>query len=101
MGVPVITLYGSCSRGRLSASILQAIVRPEWIARSENEFVAIACRLAEDRTDLASIRSTLRQEMQLSKLCDGSAFCRRLEREYRRIWKRWYYTEASGPTNVV
>ena len=87
MGVPVITLRGSRSSGRLSASILRAIGRPEWIAETPSDFVAIACRLAEDDAKLLQIRSTLRQQMRSSILCDGAAFCRRLESEYRRIWR--------------
>jgi predicted O-linked N-acetylglucosamine transferase (SPINDLY family) len=89
MGVPMITLAGTRGAGRMSSTILNAVGRSEWIARTADEFVAIARRVAEDRTGLSKIRSCLRGQMRSSMLCDGKSFCRRLEAEFRRIWGKW------------
>lgn len=85
MGVPVITFSGDGPRGRLTTSILNQIGRPEWIASSPEEYVAIACDMASNTTKMRGIRAGLRQTMRASTLCDEEQFVRRLEQVYRSV----------------
>ncbi|MBW0173036.1 MAG: hypothetical protein KXJ50_02510 [Vulcanococcus sp.] len=59
---------------------------PEWIARSPEEYIAIAQHLAADPQQLAVIRSGLRAELQASPLRDGAGVTRELEDLYRQAW---------------
>ncbi len=86
MGVPLVTLAGERSSSRGGASILTSLGRPEWIARSPEDYIAIAQRLASDPQALAEIRSGLRAELQASPLMDNAGFTRELEALYRQAW---------------
>lgn len=89
MGVPYITLAGRPSVGRLGSSILQAVGHPEWIAESEDEYIAKTVKLAGDWEHLASIRSQLRTEMENSPIRDETGFARKVENAYRQMWQHW------------
>ena len=78
MGVPVVTLYGKTHRGRMVASILHAIGRSEWVAQSEEEYVAIVQRLASQKIDNA-FRRALRNDFLRSTVCDGAKYTRSVE----------------------
>ena len=88
MGVPLVTLAGERSSSRGGASILTSLGRPDWIARSPEEYIAIAQRLAADPQGLAAIRSGLRAELQASPLMDNAGFTRELETLYRQAWEQ-------------
>lgn len=89
MGVPYITLAGRPSVGRLGSSILQGVGHPEWIAGSEDDYIAKAVKLAGDWDRLASIRSKLHTEMENSPIRDEAGFARKVEDAYRSMWKTW------------
>ena len=89
MGVPYVTLAGRPSVGRLGSSILQGAGHPEWIARSEDEYVEIAVALASDLPRLAVIRAQLRGHMQASPLMDEAGFARKVEAAYREMFEQW------------
>ena len=88
MGVPLVTLAGERSSSRGGASILTSLGRHDWIARSPEEYIAIAQRLASDPQRLAAIRSGLRAELQASPLMDGAGFTSELEDLYRQAWEQ-------------
>jgi len=89
MGVPFVTLAGRPSVGRLGSSILAGVGHPEWIANTEEEYVAKVVALAGDIPRLAEIRSGLRQQMQGSALMDEAGFTREVENAYRAMWEKW------------
>ncbi len=89
MGVPVVTLAGDRHVSRMSASILGRVGADDLVAHSEDEYVAIAARLARDRSRLGDLRAGLRATMAASPLCDGPAFARAMETAYRDMWRRW------------
>lgn len=89
MGVPFITLAGRPSVGRLGSSILQGAGHAEWIAASEDDYVAKAVELASDMIHLSKIRSTLRDKMESSPLRNEEGFARKVEEAYRKMWKIW------------
>ncbi len=89
MGVPVVTLAGRTAVGRGGVSILSNVGLPEFIACSGEEYVSIAAELANDRSRLSQLRSTLRQRMERSPLMDAPQFARNIEAAYRQMWLTW------------
>jgi predicted O-linked N-acetylglucosamine transferase (SPINDLY family) len=89
MGVPVITLAGDRMASRGGRSILATLGRSEWIAKSADEYIAIAQTLASDPHHLAAIRRELRDEIRNSPLMDNAGFARDVEAQYRAIWQAW------------
>lgn len=74
MGVPVISLAGPDHRSRVGVSLLTNIGHPEWIAHDWDDYVARAVSLATQPDRLATLRTTLRDEMRRSPLMDASAY---------------------------
>jgi predicted O-linked N-acetylglucosamine transferase (SPINDLY family) len=89
MGVPVVTLAGKTAVGRAGLSIATNLQLLEVVARTADEYAAIAVGLARDLPRLARLRSGLRQRMQESALMDAPRFARNLEGAYRGMWRRW------------
>lgn len=89
MGVPVITLEGDHHAARVGASLLSSCGRREWVASSSDEFVGIARKLASDIDSLARMRTTLREELSRSPLCDAPAYARRFHGALRDAWRAW------------
>ena len=94
MGVPYVTLAGRPAVGRLGASILHGMSRPEWIAQSEQAYEDIAVALALDLPGLQQIRAGLRAQMLESPLMDEPGFTRHVEHSYTQMFKHW--SEASA-----
>ena len=88
MGVPVLALYGDRTYGRLSASVLTHAGLADWVARFEEEYVALAVRWATDVAGLARLRAGLRGRVSAT-LGDAARFTRSLEDAYRALWRRW------------
>jgi protein O-GlcNAc transferase len=89
MGVPVVTRVGTRCVGRGGWSQLCNLGFSQWAARSDEEFVKIAIRLAENRGHLVEVRRSLRGRMENSPLMRAKLFARGVEEAYRRAWKRW------------
>ncbi|MEZ0375115.1 MAG: tetratricopeptide repeat protein [Candidatus Sericytochromatia bacterium] len=96
MGVPVITLAGRTHVSRVGVSLLSRLGMEACIAEDEDQYVAIAARLAGDLPALKALRQELREQMGSSPLCDGPGFTRRLEATYRQLWQRWCNTVLPG-----
>jgi protein O-GlcNAc transferase len=86
MGVPFITLASRPSVGRIGASILGAIGRPEWIANSTNEYITKVCELAGNLDQLTIARHELRSKLETSCLFDEKGFLDELEGAYENIY---------------
>ncbi|HJW53764.1 MAG TPA: tetratricopeptide repeat protein [Burkholderiaceae bacterium] len=89
MGVPYVTLAGRPSVGLLGSSVLIGAGHPEWIARSEEEYVEIAVALASDLNKLVKIRAGLRGELEGGPLMDEAGFARKVESAYRDMFREW------------
>ena len=89
MGVPYVTLAGRPSVGRLGSSVLEGAGHPEWIARTEAEYVEKAVALASDLPGLAALRAGLRAEMEAGALRDEAGFARKVEAAYREMFEKW------------
>jgi protein O-GlcNAc transferase len=98
MGVPVVTLLGRTMMARWAASMLVRVGRPHWVALDEAGYVARAAEWSRDLDGLDRLRTTLREEVAASRLCDAGRSVRNLERVYRALWRRWCrdQTKAAG-----
>ncbi len=95
MGVPVLTLLGARHASRVSASILQALGRPDLIARDHEAYIGAALRLASQPSADGLCRKTIRHQLLGSALCDARHFTRRIERVYRQAWQQWCQGQAN------
>lgn len=86
MGVPLVTLRGRTIQGRLSASILTAIGRADWIAETQDDYVRIVEKLLGDLTLRRAERENLRGAVRRSAVGDATAYARAVEAKYRKIW---------------
>jgi protein O-GlcNAc transferase len=89
MGVPVITLGGSRFCARHSLSHLTVAGCTDFIADGPDTYVAIATAWANDPARLAGVRTSLRERIAASPLCDGPGFTRGLEAAFRAMWEDW------------
>jgi predicted O-linked N-acetylglucosamine transferase (SPINDLY family) len=79
MGIPVVALAGDRHSARIAAALLARAGLDMLVARSEEDYVAIATRLAEDPRELDALRRNLRVRVASSPLCDAVAFARAFE----------------------
>lgn len=94
MGVPVITLSGSCHAHNVGVSLLSALgMRDDWVCDNPTEYVAAAAKWAATPAALAELRASLRTRMLASPLCDTAAFLPGLESALEVCFQRW---EAGG-----
>lgn len=84
MGVPLVTMYGTQPSGRTGSSVLTAMGRTDWIAKTPEEYIDIAVRLADD-PKTAKHRLTLRDELLKSPVIVG--YVAKVEELYRQMWK--------------
>ena len=97
MGVPVVSLAGQRAVSRAGLSILRNLGLPELVASSEDEYIEISTRLANDLARLTELRHTLRSRMEQSVLMDGPHFARQIEAAFRSMWQQWS-ASASSPS---
>jgi predicted O-linked N-acetylglucosamine transferase (SPINDLY family) len=86
MGVPIVTLYGTQAAGRTTSSVLAAMGKSAWIAKTPEQYVEIAVGLAHDLPTLAAARKTLREAFLTSPVCAG--YIDAVETAYREMWRR-------------
>jgi predicted O-linked N-acetylglucosamine transferase (SPINDLY family) len=96
MGVPVVALLGDTLMSRWTASMLHQVGLDDLIAKSPEEYVEIALKLAADRDRLAELRATLRDRVAKSLLCDGAKTTRYFERALRAVWRKWCSDAENG-----
>jgi predicted O-linked N-acetylglucosamine transferase (SPINDLY family) len=96
LGVPVVILLGRMYASRFGSSVLANVGLEEWIARSVDEYIAVAVRMAGDVERLAELRAGLRARMAASRLLDFQGFTRRVETAYREMWRAWCAARVSA-----
>ena len=89
MGVPALTLASRPPVGRIGTSLMTNQGLPEWVAQTEEEYIAKAVAFAAQPDLLRELRRTMRQRMQGSPVMDGKGFAQGVEQAYRQIWGRW------------
>ena len=93
MGVPIINLSGNRYSGHMGESILTNCGLNEYVADTEDDYIAKAIALATDLPRLTELRSRLRTQLLNSPICDGQSFTRHLEIAYRSMWQTWCQTQ--------
>lgn len=88
MGVPAVSIRDRAPLGRFGDAIMGPLGLKDWVASSEEEYVAIAARWATDLSGLAEVRRGLRERMRISPICDGAAFAADLENAYAGMVRR-------------
>ncbi|MSR69047.1 MAG: tetratricopeptide repeat protein [Phycisphaerales bacterium] len=101
MGVPTLTLLGDRHAARVSASLLTAAGHEELIAHTQLEFVDKARALATDRPRLTTLRSTLRDDLLGSALCDQHAYAQRFHAALRTAWRTWCAAVCAYPAETA
>ncbi len=89
MGVPVVTLRGERHAGRVGSSLLARVGLQHLCADTIEGYGQIAVELASDREALGRLRSSLRDDMAASPLCDATRMARALEAAYIDMHQRW------------
>jgi len=84
MGVPVITRVGERHAERVTYSLLAHLGVTETVAHSDEEYVALGCRIAQDAAWRASIAAAIVERLPASGLADPARHARALESAYRR-----------------
>ena len=86
MGVPVVTWPWDRMVSRWTEAILRVLDMQELVAGSAGDYVAIALRLAEERTAWRQRRAEI-SRLALTRLCDGARWTRHLERLFKTAWR--------------
>ncbi|RRJ96260.1 hypothetical protein Ga0100231_020365 [Opitutaceae bacterium TAV4] len=87
MGRPVITIGGDRHAARVSASLLTAIGRPEWIASCPDDYIRRAAALAAAPASLAAASAGLRSQMSASPLMDHAGQSARFAAALQACWR--------------
>jgi len=82
MGVPVITLAGDHYVSRMSTAVLRGAGCDEWVADSEDAYVALACEHAARVHQLRADRAQWRQRLKQSPLGDAKSLMHSLEQAF-------------------
>jgi predicted O-linked N-acetylglucosamine transferase (SPINDLY family) len=89
MGVPTVTLAGDTLLSRQGAGVLTPAGLGDWVAESEDEYVAKALAFAADLPALARLRAGLREQVLASPVFDARRFARNFETALWGMWQRW------------
>ncbi len=93
MNVPVVTLagggFGDMHRSRVGASLLTNAGLSQLVAKTPEEFVAIAAHLGLDAPALAQVRHGLRDKFRHSAVMDEPAFAADFAAAMRHAWATW------------
>ena len=87
MGRPVVSLAGERHVNRVGASLLTAAGQGDCVAKTAEEFVALACALVADRAALAARCGGLRAALVASPLCDRAGQGRAFSDALRACWQ--------------
>ena len=96
-GVPLITQAGRAFPGRVAASLLQAAGLLELVTETQDDYEALAVKLATDPTALAAVKQKLTRNC---PLFDTDLFRRHIEVAYEEMWRVWQAGEKPKGFNV-
>jgi protein O-GlcNAc transferase len=86
-GVPLVTLEGTTFASRVAASLLRTAGLPELVARSWEDYEAMALALIRDGAHRTRLRASMADGMCQTPFDDARRFARNLEALYRRMWQ--------------
>jgi protein O-GlcNAc transferase len=85
MGVPVVCKRGSSFVSRMGASFMSAARLNDWVADSDDAYVAIARQMAADRQALLALKRGLRERLKVLPGWDAKAHTRAMEHAFERM----------------
>ena len=88
-GLPVLTLMGESFASRVAASLLNSIGLSELITTSQEEYIALAIKLADNTHKLADIKRQLKQNRLTTPLFDAPLFTKNIEAAYTKMYERY------------
>jgi len=88
-GAPVLTLISQSFAGRVAASLLNAIGLSELITYTQEEYEALAIKLATIPGKLADVRWKLANNRSKTALFDTPLFTKNLEDAYFKMYQRY------------
>jgi len=94
VGVPVVTRIGEAYAARVGASLDRAIGLPELVTESLEDYEALALKIANEPSLLASLKSKLARNRKDFPLFDTARFTRNLEAAYTIMHERYRRGEA-------
>jgi protein O-GlcNAc transferase len=86
MGVPVVVKAGHNFVSRMGASFMTAAGLPEWVAASDDEYVAVAVRMSADRLALLALKHGMRERLQARPALDIDQYTRDWQAALRHMW---------------
>lgn len=89
MGVPTLTLGGETLLERQGMAMMTCVGLPDWIARTEQQYVEMAIQHAHNLPDLAKLRAELRTRVHSSPLMDAPRFARHFEQALEGMWQQY------------
>jgi len=98
-GLSVLTLMGESFASRVAASLLNAIDLPELITTSQDQYEALAIRLATHPEELGNIKNKLSKNRLSTPLFDTPLFTKHLETAYLKMMER--YWGGLAPEHIV
>lgn len=87
MGVPVLTRQGDRFLSRVGETIARNAGLADWIARDDDDYVALAAARSRDLAALAGLRAGLRERLLRSPLFDAPRFARHLAAALQGMWQ--------------
>lgn len=89
MGVPVLTYLGDRHSGRVSASLLNAVGLPEFVAKDREDYIAKAIEHAKNPEQVRALRATLPDQVRSSILMDAERYGEKIRQLLRNMWKKF------------
>ncbi|NOU01188.1 MAG: hypothetical protein HOO95_06410, partial [Gallionella sp.] len=74
-------------------SLMTAARLPDWIAASEDDYVAKAIEFSQAIPRLAALRAGLREQVRVSPLFDAPRFAKHFEQA---LWGMWQANQAAS-----
>ena len=100
-GLPLVTLPGKQFAARVAASVLKAANLPELIAKSEEEYEAIALDLALHPEKTAAMKAKVKDNVKACPLFDTKSYTLDLERGYDAAYERYLRQQAPWDIDLV
>jgi predicted O-linked N-acetylglucosamine transferase (SPINDLY family) len=86
MGVPTLTITGKHHAGRFGELILGGMQMNQFVSPDDEEFPRTAARLVADSGQLQLLRTSSRDKLNKSILCDHAGLASRFQQACRQMW---------------
>jgi len=95
MGVPVVGRAGASTSSRITGSVLGSLGLHDWIAETDEAYLAIAEQFAATPAHLARLRRELPEMVATSASGNAALYTQAVEAAYRGFWATWCARQAA------